>query len=124
LEGSAVAHELPFDKQFLLERLMQSTALFKLKEDRRNEVTSADAWLFWDITQTTTGQAVDQRLKLVEGLVLELEVALGRDQVNLRNGRPVTEGDVRILASLHRFMADRFAQHLNILRNLADPPKQ
>jgi DNA-binding PadR family transcriptional regulator len=108
---------LPRDKERLLVALLDSTALTKMEEGRKNELTSADAWRFWDITQNLRGEAVDEHLRRVEQLLQELEKDLAQTDVEMPGGRVVTAGDVRVLANVHRYMADRFAQHLNLLRN-------
>jgi hypothetical protein len=111
---------LPKDKERLLVSLLDSTALRKMEEGRKNELTSADAWRFWDITQNLRGEAVDEHLRKVEQLLMELEHDLATADVELPGGRVVTAPDMRVLANVHRYMADRFAQHLNLLRSRSE----
>jgi hypothetical protein len=108
---------LPRERERFLTTLLESTALGKMEEGRKNELTSADAWRFWDISQSLRGEAVDDHLKRVERFLLELERDLADSDIELGGGRVVTAGDVRVLANVHRYMQDRFAQHLNLLRS-------
>ena len=96
-------------------------AVRKMEEGRKQELTSADAWRFWDITQNLRGDAVDGHLGRVERFLQELERELAQSDVELSGGRIITAGDVRVLANVHRYMADRFARHLNLLRNRPEP---
>jgi hypothetical protein len=108
---------LPRDKERLLVSLLDSTALRKVEEGRKNELSSADAWRFWDITQNLRGEAVDEHLRRVEHFLNELERETAQADLELAGGRVITAGDVRVLANVHRFMLDRFAQHLKLLRS-------
>jgi hypothetical protein len=107
---------LPRDKEKSLLSLLESTALRKMEEGRKQELTSADAWRFWDITQNLRGDAVDDHLKRVETFLHELERDLAHADIEVTNGRVITAGDLRVLMNIHRYMVDRFAQHLNLLR--------
>jgi hypothetical protein len=104
-----------------LRGLLDSTAVRKVEEGRKQELTSADAWHSWDITQDLRGAAVDEHLARVEHFLQELERELAQADVELPGGRVITAGDARVLANVHRYMADRFAQHLNIVRNRPEP---
>jgi hypothetical protein len=112
---------LPRDRERFLVNLLDSTALRKMEEGRKQELTSADAWRFWDITQNLRGDAVDEHLGRVERFLRELEHDLAQADVELSGGRVLTAGDVRVLSNVHRYMVDRFAQHLKLLRNRPEP---
>jgi hypothetical protein len=108
---------LPRERERFLLNLLESSALSKMEEGRKNDLTSADAWRFWDITQNLRGDAVDDHLRRVERFLHDLERDLAESDIELGGGRVVTSGDLRVLANVHRYMQDRFAQHLNLLRS-------
>jgi DNA-binding PadR family transcriptional regulator len=108
---------LPREQERFLVSLLDSTALRKMEEGRKQELTSADAWRFWDITQNLRGEAVDQHLQRVERFLQSLERELAQADIELAGGRIITAGDLRVLANVHRYMLDRFAQHLKLLRS-------
>lgn len=113
--GQAI--RLPRDQERLLVSLLDSIALRKMEEGRKHELTSADAWRFWDITQNLRGEAVDEHLRRMEQFLQYLERECAQADIELPSGRIVTAGDVRVLANVHRYMLDRFAQHLKLLRS-------
>jgi hypothetical protein len=112
---------LPRSRERFLLGLLDSTALRKVEEGRKQELTSADAWAFWDITQNVRGPAVDEHLARIEHFLAELERTLTQADVELPGGRVITAGDARVLANVHRYMVDRFAQHLQLLRHRPEP---
>jgi hypothetical protein len=111
---------LPRERERSLLSLLESTALRKMEEGRKQELTSADAWRFWDISQNLRGDAVDEHLRKVEAFLHELERDLSQADIELGSNRVITAGDLRVLLNLHRYMQDRFAQHLNLLRSRPD----
>jgi hypothetical protein len=108
---------LPRDKERLLLTLLDSTAVRKFDEGRKNELGSADAFRFWNINQNLRGEAVDNQLKEVSDLLRELEQELANADAELATGRVVTASDVRVLSNYHRWMEERFSTHLNLLRS-------
>jgi len=108
------------DKERLLVRLMDSAALSKMEEGHKRELTAADAWSFWEVTQDMRGTAVEDCLQAIETFLVDLERDLAEADLELPGGRIVTAGDVRVLANVHRHMADRFSRHLNLLRHRPD----
>jgi hypothetical protein len=118
--GPALTIRLGRDRERLLVHLLDSTAMHKMEEGHKKELTSADAWRYWDISQDLRGEAVDEQLKRIEDFLRELERELAEADLELPSGRVVTGGDVRVLANVHSFLVDRFARHLNLLRHRAE----
>jgi hypothetical protein len=96
--------------------LLDSTAVQKFEENRKAELTFADACRFWGITESTKGDGLDARLVQVQNLLSELDRTLADADAELSTGRVLTAGDVRILTHVHRHMLDRFDRHMNLLR--------
>jgi hypothetical protein len=83
-----------------LERLLQCEAVRKIAERRNNEIRFADACRFWRILQ-------QPRPGTVEMLLRDLEDSLA----------PLDSADAWQLLFVHRFLKERFARHLKLLRD-------
>jgi hypothetical protein len=99
--------------------LLDSSAVQKFEENRKSELTFADACRFWSITENMRGDALDERLTYFEKVIGDLERVLANADAELSSGRVVTAGDLRVLNNIHRYMEDRFGRHLNLLRSRA-----
>jgi hypothetical protein len=97
--------------------LLDSTSVQKFEENRKAELTFADACRFWGITENMKGDALDARLVQVQNSLSELDRTLADADAELSTGRILTAGDVRILTHVHRHMLDRFDRHMNLLRS-------
>jgi hypothetical protein len=105
-------------ERFLLD-LLESSAFQKFDENRKADLTFADASRFWGITENMKGDIIDDRLHEVGQQLLEVDQTLDDGNAVLSNGREITAGDIRALANIHRYMADRFDRHLSLLRTRA-----
>src|SRR5262245_35323585 len=103
-------------EKFLL-GLFDSTSVQKFEENRKQELTFADACRFWSITENMKGDALDSRLEQFEQQLQEFDRLLAQSDAELSNGRIVTAGDLRVLGNIHRYMEDRFGRHLTLLRS-------
>jgi hypothetical protein len=99
--------------------LLDSSAVQKFEENRKADLTFADACRFWGITENMKGEPLDDRLRQVGNLLQELDRTLSDADAVLSNGRALMAGDVRFLTNVHRYMEDRFDRHLNLLRSRA-----
>jgi hypothetical protein len=116
-EAPAEATRLGRDHEKFLLALLESTAMQKFEESRKQEVTFADACRFWSITENMKGEALDARLTQFEATLAGLDRELAQADAELSNGRAVSAGDLRVLSNIHRYMEDRFGRHLNLLRS-------
>ncbi len=108
---------LPRDQEKFVVGLLDGTAVQKFEENRKQELTFADACRCWGITENMKGDALDTRLEQFEGQLSELDRLLAQQDAELSNGRVLTAGDLRVLGNIHRYMEDRFERHLNLLRS-------
>jgi hypothetical protein len=103
-------------EKFLL-GLYDTSAVQKFEENRKSELTFADACRFWSITENMKGEQLDQRLHQFEQSLAELDRQLADNEAELSGGRVITAGDLRVLKNIHGFMEDKFGRHLNLLRS-------
>ena len=107
------------DHEKFLQTLLDSSAVQKFEENRKADLTFADACRFWGITENMKGDALDGRLQTVHSQLSELDRVFADHDGAMSSGRHITAGDVRVLTNIHRYMEDRFDRHLNLLRSRA-----
>jgi len=105
------------DQEKFVNAWLDSSAVQKFEENRKAELTFADACRFWGITENTKGDALDSRLQVVTEMLAELDHLIGDGDAELSNGRSISAGEIRVLTNIHRYMEDRFDRHLNLLRS-------
>ena len=107
------------EQERFVQILLDSSAVQKFEENRKGELTFADACRFWGINENTKGDALDSRLSQAQSQLTELDRVLADNDAELSSGRHFGAGDVRVLTNIHRYMEDRFDRHLNLLRSRA-----
>jgi hypothetical protein len=111
--------KLPRELERFLIVLLESTAVQKFEENRKAELTFADACRFWGITENMKGEQLDEKLSIVHRQLGELDRFFAENDAELSSGRVLAAGDIRVLTNIHRHMEDRFERHLNLLRSRA-----
>lgn len=109
-------HNLSREHDRFLKVLFDSSAVQKFEENRKHDLTFADASRFWGITENLKGEQIEARLEEVDRTLAELDRVLADNDGETSGGRHVTAGDIRVLTNIHRYMEDRFERHLNLLR--------
>jgi hypothetical protein len=105
------------DQEKLLLGLLGATAAQKVEENRKEELTFADACRFWGITENVHGEALDARLERLRSGLTELARTIGTGNAELSNGRLVSMDDLASLSQVNDYLSERFARHLSLLRN-------
>jgi hypothetical protein len=105
------------DQEKFLQGLFSSSAWHKFRENRKSELTFADACRFWGITDSMQGDALDARLEQLRIDLTGIEVRLGVANAVLSDGRSVTPEELGSFLDTHAFLEGRFARHLNLLRS-------
>jgi hypothetical protein len=103
-------------EKFLL-NLFETSAVQKFEENRKSELTFADACRFWSISENMKGDQLDAKLHQFEQSLAELDRTLANGDSEVTGGRVISAGDLRVLNNIHRYMSDRFGRHLNLLRS-------
>jgi hypothetical protein len=104
------------DQEKFLQGLFASSAWHKFRENRKSDITFADACRFWGVTDNMPGEALDNRLERVRIELTGVEVRLGRGSAVLSDGRSVSTEELGTLLDTHAFLEGRFGRHLNLLR--------
>lgn len=104
------------DKDKFLQFLFTSTVVQKFENDDKHGITFSDACRFWNITNNLSGEDVKQQLRSVEQQLNDLDLALAQNNAELRSGRIVTAGDLRVLHNIHNHISDRFDRVLDLLQ--------
>jgi hypothetical protein len=100
-----------------LKVLFDSSAVQKFEDNRKHELSFADACRFWTITENMKGEHLDEKLEEMDTTLAELDRILADVDSEMSGGRVVTAGDIRVMTNIHRYMQDRFERHLNLLRS-------
>lgn len=111
------AERLGREHERFLKVLFDSSAVQKFEDNRKHELSFADACRFWSITENMKGEQLDERLEEVDRTLAELDRVLADVDAEASSGRVVTAGDIRVMTNIHRYMQDRFDRHLNLLRS-------
>jgi hypothetical protein len=104
------------EQERLLQSLFNSSALQKIQEGRKPELTFADACRFWGITENMHGDALDARLDHLRASLATLERQFGTSGGTLSDGRSVSSEEISGLAEIHDYLEERFSRHLTLLR--------
>ncbi len=107
------------DHERFLKVLFDSSAVQKFEDNRKHELSFADACRFWSITENMKGEMLDEKLVEMDQTLAEMDRVLADVDAETSGGRVVTAGDVRVMTNIHRYMQDRFERHLNLLRSRA-----
>jgi hypothetical protein len=118
--GSTV--NLSRDQEKLLQGLFGGSAWHKYRENRKSELTFADACRFWGITESMHGDLLDTRVEQLRIDLTGIEVRLGLGSCVLSDGRSVTPEEIGSLLDTHAFLEGRFSRHLNLLRTRGAKP--
>jgi hypothetical protein len=114
-------NKLTRDQEKFLLGLLNSSAAAKYQQRLMLELTFADACKYWGVNENLRGEAVDTQLsKLHTGLTDVVHVLGGKD-VELSDGRSLSNEDVRLLRQVDDYLMERFSRHLTLLRNRSDP---
>lgn len=108
--------KLSREQEKFLQGILDSSALQKFEENRKGELTFADACRYWGITENMKGDVLDEKMGLFDDHLAEVDRIFSDNDSELSSGRIVTPGDIRVLTNIHRYMEDRFDRHLNLLR--------
>jgi len=108
--------KLSRDQEKFLQGLLNSSALEKYLEDRKRELTFADACGFWGISEGLSGDVIDARMNRVRAQMADFGRLIGPGGTELSNGRAVGLDDISTLTVLHEYLEERFSRHLNLLR--------
>lgn len=112
----ASSNKLSREQDRVLLGLLNSAAIEKYLENRKQELTFADACRFWGITDTMHGEALDARMNRMRLQLADFERLVGMSGIDLSNGRNVSLDDIAQLNAVNEYLQERFARHLTLLR--------
>lgn len=117
--ASEEVKKLSREQDKLLVHLLNSGAINKYQEGRKDELNFGEACKFWGVSEDDQGNVLDTRLNKMRGALGTIDRIVGGGEVVLGNGRVVTVDDVELLYKVHDYLEARFARHLNLLRSRA-----
>jgi hypothetical protein len=105
------------DHEKFLTTLLDTSAVQKFEENRKADLTFADACRFWSITENMKGDQLDAKLNHFQEMLKDLDRTLSSGDAEVTGGRVITAGDLRVVSNIHHYMEERFGRHLNLLRS-------
>jgi hypothetical protein len=96
--------------------LLDSSAIQKFQDNRKAELTFADACRFWGITENLRAAEVDEKLTFVVTNLTELSRTWTETGKLPFSGRILAVADIRLLLSAFFHLEDRFERHLQLMR--------
>jgi hypothetical protein len=114
---AGAVHRMGRDQERFLKVLFDSSAVQKFEDNRKHELSFADACRFWSITENMKGEQLDEKLEEMDKTLAEMDRVLADADSETSSGRVVTAGEIRVMTNIHRYMQDRFERHLNLLRS-------
>ena len=88
-------------------------------EDRKQDITFADSLQFWGLPEKAKAEDIDEQLVVVRNQMDDSREKLEKSSLTLTNGRSISQDDVDLLGQLHSYLQERFARHLNLMRQRA-----
>jgi hypothetical protein len=109
----------------ILQRLLQSKAVQKVKNELYDDLIFLDACSFWDISPRSTASTLAARLASVESLIDAVKKLVGNDKTLafVHGGMAITGGDLRLLRETNQVLLKRFDQELKIINKRKDDRK-
>src|SRR4051794_10215039 len=76
-----------------IKTLLDSSAVQKFEEHRKQELTFADACRFWGVTENMKGEQLDEKLEEMNRVLTELDRVFADADAEMSSGRIVSAGD-------------------------------
>lgn len=111
------ARKLSRDQEKQLLHQLNSSAIQKYQENRKDELTFAEACKFWGVNEDDQANTLDARLARIRTALNGVDRVLSAGDVVLSNGRCASLDDAELLFKVHDYLEARFARHLNLLRS-------
>ncbi len=110
------------DQKRILEKLLSSRVIVKMKGDESESVRFHDACSFWDISPRSSASVLQARLGTVEAVIETADKAI-REQGDLalsQGGSPIDIGAIETLRRAHRILLEKFKGDLDVIRQRPD----
>jgi hypothetical protein len=120
--GTGLRAVLNRDQKRILEKLLSSRVVTKLKGSDPETLGFHDACSFWDISPRSSASVLHARLGTVEAVIETAEKAI-REQGNLalsQGGTPIGIDEIKTLIKAHRTLLERFKEDLDVIRKRQD----
>ncbi|MEY4190393.1 MAG: hypothetical protein RIR17_1129 [Planctomycetota bacterium] len=102
------------DKNLLA--IMDCVAMEKITGGLKQEVTFTEACKFWGVVDGMNSAQIDHRLASVRKTIDHLDRQIGLGTAVLSSGQSISQNDVSKAVEAFKYLEERFARHLNLLR--------
>jgi hypothetical protein len=106
----------PASKQSTVRVNMDCVAMEKITGGLKQEVTFTEACKFWGVVDGMNSAQIDHRLASVRKTIDHLDRQIGLGTAVLSSGQSISQNDVSKAVEAFKYLEERFARHLNLLR--------
>lgn len=96
--------------------IMDSPAMEKFIDGVKQEISFTEACKFWGILDGMSADQIDHRISSIRKTLDHMERQIGLGSAVLSSGQSISVAEVSKAVEVHKFLDDRFARHLNLLR--------
>jgi hypothetical protein len=113
------------DQKLILEKLLSSRVVIKLKAGELESVGFHDACSFWDISSRSNASNLQARLQTVEYVIETANKAISEwGEITLtQGGSPIGTHEIEVLRETNRKLLEKFKNDLDIIRKRTDERK-
>jgi len=113
------------DQKLILEKLLSSRVVTKLKAGGVEGVGFHDACSFWDISPRSNASNLQARLQTVESVIETANKAISEwGEITLtQGGSPIGTREIEVLRETNLLLLQRFKEDLDIIRKRTDERK-
>ena len=120
--GTGLRAVLSRDQKLILEKLLSSRVITKLKTSGVDSIRFHDACSFWDISPRSNAGALNYRLQTVESVINEADEAVRRygEIVLTQGSSKIGTSEIETLREINHLLLQRFKDDLDIIRKRTD----
>jgi hypothetical protein len=120
--SSASRASLDRKQKETLQKLLQSKAVLKVKNQMNNQLIFLDACSFWEISPRSISNTLIARLATINAIVKVCEeIILDKGAIAIIHGDiPITLEDVNLIKLTHQILLEKFSKEIDIIKNRKD----
>lgn len=110
------------DQKMILDKLLSSRVVAKLKAGELESIGFHDACSFWDISPRSNASTLQARLQTVESIIETANRAIGEwGEITLtQGGSAIKTSEIELLRETNRVLLQKFKEDLDIIRKRTD----
>jgi hypothetical protein len=113
------------DQKLILEKILSSRVVNKVKDGELESIGFHDACSFWDISPRSNASTLQARLQTAESIIKTASNAISEcGEITLtQGGSPIGTREIEVLREINRKLLEKFKNDLDIIRKRTDERK-